>query len=401
MDDPLGVERLVIVGNGDPAHVGAHLRRAAEAQGFPTAFCDVREAYEAPRWIARANWWLRGRRPSRLRRFSQRVLETCRAFRPTRVICTGIAPVDRSTLHALGTLGIDRVCYLTDDPWNPAHRPRWFLGTLSAYDRVFSTRRAALDDLRRAGCTRSAYLPFGFAPDVHFPDPPRTPEDRARFAADVVFAGGADADRVPYVAALVRAGFHVALYGAYWESYLETRSHTRGHADWTTLRKALGGAKVALCLVRRANRDGHVMRTFEVAATGACMLTEDTEEHRELLGKDGDTTVYFRSAAEMIDKLRWLLADDGLRARLASALHRRVVDGRNTYGDRLRAMLEPVTVSTVNPEATPTSRSTVSPSPRIWRARSWRGGTTSTCLRAVLGERRFDSAISPRASGAS
>jgi hypothetical protein len=351
MGDRVGVERLVIVGNGDPVHVGAHLRRAAEAQGLPTAFCDVREAYEAPRWLARANWWLRGRRPSRLHWFSQRVLETCRAFRPTRVICTGIAPVDRSTLDALGALGIDRVSYLTDDPWNPVHRAPWFLGALPAYDRVFSTRRAVLDDLRRAGCPRSAYLPFGFAPEVHFPDPPGTPEDRARFAADVVFAGGADADRVPFLAALGRAGFRLALYGGYWEIHPETRSHALGHADWATLRKALGGAKVALCLVRRANRDGHAMRTFEVAATGACMLTEDTEEHRELLGADGVTTVYFRSAAELVDKLRWLLVEEGLRGRLASALHRRVVDGHHTYGDRLRAMLEPVTVSSVSPAA--------------------------------------------------
>jgi hypothetical protein len=331
--------RLVIVGNGDPVHVGAHLRRAGAALGLDVTLCDVREAYGESRWLAGASWWLRGRRPGRLRWFGERVVETCRRVRPEVLVATGIAPLDRAALDALGALGIARVNYLTDDPWNPCHRAPWFLRALPAYEHVFSTRRTVLDELRAAGCARVSHLPFAYAPDVHFPEPPRTPAERARFGADVVFAGGADRDRVPYVDALLRAGFHVALYGGYWERFPATRPHARGHADWATLRRALGGARVALCLVRRANRDGHAMRTFEVAATGACMLTEDTEEHRELLGADGTTTTYFRSADEMVEKARRLVAADAERARLGAALHRLVTAGGHTYADRLRTML--------------------------------------------------------------
>jgi hypothetical protein len=345
------IARLVIVGNGDPVHVGAHLRRAGASLGLDVTFCDVREAYGESRWLARASWWLRGRRPARLRWFGERVVETCRRVRPDVLVATGIAPLDRAALGAVGTLAVRRVNYLTDDPWNPCHHAPWFLRALPAYDRVFSTRRAVLDDLRAAGCAGVTYLPFAYAPDVHFPDPPRTPAERARFAADVVFAGGADRDRVPYVDALLRAGLDVALYGGYWERFPATRPHARGHADWATLRRALGEARVALCLVRRANRDGHAMRTFEVAATGACMLTEDTAEHRELLGADGATTTYFRSVDEMVEKARRLVATDAERARLGAALYRLVTTGGHTYADRLRTMLTPAALPAVPAQA--------------------------------------------------
>jgi spore maturation protein CgeB len=173
---------------------------------------------------------------------------------------------------------------------------------------------------------------------VHFPQPPAGP-DAARFAADVVFVGGADRDRVPVMSALSRAGFRLALWGGYWQRHRETRPHARGHADPPTVRQAIAGARVGLCLVRRANRDGHAMRSYEVPAMGGCMLVEDTDEHRAIFGEDGQAVVYFQSLESIIDRLRWLLAHDAERQRLAMAAHRLIVDGHNTYGDRLRVML--------------------------------------------------------------
>jgi len=130
------------------------------------------------------------------------------------------------------------------------------------------------------------------------------PEEEAGLASDVIFVGGADRDRVPLVAALIATGLRVALYGGYWNRYAPTREHHRGHADPRTIRQATAAAKIALCLVRRANRDGHVMRSFEIPAIGACMLVEETEEHREIFSIEGETVVYFRSIPEMIDKAR-------------------------------------------------------------------------------------------------
>jgi spore maturation protein CgeB len=145
---------------------------------------------------------------------------------------------------------------------------------------------------------------------------------------------------VPFIAALGQLGIDVAVYGDYWSRFPETRGCHRGYGDITTLRKATSEAKVNLCLVRRANRDGQVMRTYEAAAIGACMLVEDTSEHRELFGADGETVVYFRTIDEMVHQLKCLLDAPDERQRLRHAVQRRVVDGGHTYDDRLQSMLQ-------------------------------------------------------------
>ena len=72
--------------------------------------------------MAKFNWWLRDRRPSRLRDFGSRVVEACRAFRPAWMLSIGITPLERAALEEVGRCGVLRMNYLTDDPWNPAHR---------------------------------------------------------------------------------------------------------------------------------------------------------------------------------------------------------------------------------------------------------------------------------------
>lgn len=344
-----GGPRLLIVGNPHPIHLGAHLLQAAETLGVPAAIADVTAAFAGPR-LLRALGWRLGRRPPRIAAFSRSVVERCRELRPSAVLATGLAPISREDLEQIGRLGVTRINYLTDDPWNPAHRAPWFLRALPAYDLVCSPRRANLAELGQAGCRRVEYLPFGYSPAVHFAER-LTVAERERLRCDLLFAGGADADRVPVATALIKAGFDVALYGGYWDRYPATRPYDRGHADMATLRRAVAGAAVTLCLVRRANRDGHVMRTFEVPAMGGCMLAEDTAEHRVILGEDGETVRYFRDEAGMVAVLRELLARPAERERLARTAHSRITTGGHSYTDRLAAALRAAGVAVAHEPA--------------------------------------------------
>jgi spore maturation protein CgeB len=185
-----------------------------------------------------------------------------------------------------------------------------------------------------------SYLPFAYAPELHYPEPPDTAAELDRFACDLVFVGGADVDRVPFLGAVIRSGLDVRLYGHYWDRFPTTRAYALGPADPGTVRRAVGAGRVALCLVRRANRDGHAMRSFEVPAIGACMLVEETDEHLELFGPSGEAVVTFRTAGEMIERLDWLLTHESERRRLASTAHSMITRGHHTYADRLAAMLE-------------------------------------------------------------
>lgn len=329
--------KLLIVGYRGGTHVGASLERAASRMGLDYCFLDPRPFTEAPRWVRAFHWKLRDRRAPGMRRFETEFVRRCRASRPEVVVATGTVPLGAGCLEEAAPRCGRIVNFVTDDPWNPSHRSSWFLSALSRYSEIYTPRRSNVPDLEALGCRRIVYLPFGYDPDLFYPEPPES-DERTGYEADVFFAGGADAERRPILSAIVDAGFRVALYGDYWEKIRELARYARGAGDPSRLRRSIAAAKVCLCLVRRANRDGHSMRSFEVPAAGGCLLTEDTDEHREIFGQEGACTLYFRSTEEMLAKLRRLTADEPLRRRLAAAAHRRIVDGPNTYEARLSVM---------------------------------------------------------------
>ena len=122
------------------------------------------------------------------------------------MLTTGIAQVSS---EALDEIRLPRSNFLSDEPWNRAHRAPWFLRAVPRYDRVFSPRRATIADLRALGCADVRYLPCAYSPEIHFPEASPASLD----GHDVVFIGGGDADRRPPVNALIDAGIEVALYG--------------------------------------------------------------------------------------------------------------------------------------------------------------------------------------------
>jgi spore maturation protein CgeB len=330
--------RLLIVGNRGGTNIGECFERAALAAGHEVRLIEARLAMKAPPWLRQLNWHLCGHRPTRLNRFSVGVLTACRDWKADAILTTGLAPLNSYALAGMRAAGAVTANYLTDDPWNPAHRAPWFMRALPQYSVVFSPRRANLPDLQAIGPATVHYLPFAYDPALHFVEDP--PADAADYQSDVLFVGGADRDRLPHCRALAAAGLELAVYGDYWDRYPETKRFFRGYADTRTLRMATRGARVCLCLVRKANRDGHTMRTFEAAAMGGCLLVEDTQEHREIFGRDGDAVVYFRSIRELVERAKSLLQHDADRYRLMSTSRARVTQGGNTYADRLQTIIE-------------------------------------------------------------
>jgi len=332
--------RVLIVGREGGSHIGGSLVRACDdpAGSLVAGFVDVESASSRSRlWSRISHHVLRNPHPNAAK-FNDLLLGRCGEFRPDIVFSVGMCPISTRTLDECRMRGAATAVFLTDDPWNPVfHDPR-FLSTLVHYDAVFSPRRANIEQLQDRGCRSVHYLPFGYDADL-FHAGSFGEEEIRRHGSEVMFAGGGDPDRLPYISALLEAGIDVGLYGGYWDRFAQTKAVTRGVADLDTLRAAIQGAKVALCLVRRANRDGHVMRTFEVPAVGACMVTEDTSEHREIFGDDGRNVVYFKTIPEMVERCRWLLTRPDEILRLRTAVHRLIVDGGNTYRDRLRQIV--------------------------------------------------------------
>jgi len=94
------IDRLLIVGNADEVHVGAHFLKAARQLAIAVQFRDSSAAFGTSTWRQRVDWWARGRRPSRLREFSAEVVRDVDQFRPSHLLTTGIAPLDGEAMAA-------------------------------------------------------------------------------------------------------------------------------------------------------------------------------------------------------------------------------------------------------------------------------------------------------------
>lgn len=319
--------KILLVGNPGGTNVADSLLAAARELGHQASLVPATDAFRTSQLRRRISWHLLGHKPPRLDEFSRRVQESAEAFAPDVLIATGLAPINESALRALA--GIPRFVFLTDDPWNPDFAAKWFFAALPHYDVAFTPRRANLQQLADAGCAAVQLLRFGYDPRHFFADP--RPKD-----TDVFFAGGADAERIRLLQPLLNGEFKAQLAGDFWRDTDSTRPFAAGHLGPDELRRATAAAHVNICMVRAQNRDGHVMRSFEIAAVGATMLVQDTEDHRELFGDD---VVYFNTPRGLEARFRSLMADPELRASLAERVHRRITGGGHTYRDRLAQML--------------------------------------------------------------
>jgi spore maturation protein CgeB len=332
--------RVLLVANGLSHHVGAFFRRALEQLGHEYSFVDEQKYFGGVSFLHKFAFRALGRRPLAYWTFNRALLSETRRFRPQVVLAVKGAYIAPSVLGTIRTEnGASLVNFATDDPFNSVNSTRDILKGFAFFDIYATPRRSNIPDLQQAGCHKVIYLPFGYDPAVHFPECPANGDEAMIWCSDMVFAGGADDDRLPYLEALAaQPNLDLHLYGGYWNRNHQLRSHWRGFAVERDYRLALGGSKIALCLVRRANRDGHVMRTFEIPACGVFMLAERTGEHLEFF-EEGKEMACFSSPQELVDKACYYLAHTDERQRIAEAGYRRVIRNRHTYQDRLVELL--------------------------------------------------------------
>lgn len=208
---------LLIVGLTGGTHIGASLARAAVRQGVQCTFFDAAEAYHGPRLLQSIAWRF-AHRPLRLNRFAGRIVASCLQgpAKDRILIATGTAPLTAAALVRLKAAGTFCINYSTDDPWNENHRAKWYLRALRHYNVVFTPRRANISDFRELGCSDVRYLPFAYDDELFGPV---ASSGAGPSSHDILFVGGADRDRVGFMATLMRCGLRPALVGGYWSRF--------------------------------------------------------------------------------------------------------------------------------------------------------------------------------------
>lgn len=329
------MKEIVILANFLDGHVGRHLETAAQSIGVTASCVDSRTMYGSG-LVQKFSWHFFARKPLHISRVLVSLAsEFSDGFRQ-HLLVVGLVPLPSYNIEDYRKKGVRSGIFLTDDPFNPAHRSSRMVGTLPAYDVVFTPRRSIIPQLAGIGVKRIEWLPFAIDPATHVA---RIDDETTEAAVDVMFVGGADPDRVPFAVALVEAGFSLALYGGYWSKFPLLRPHARGIRSASDIRCAARSARMQVVLVRRANRDGHVMRSYEAAASRSCLIVEDTREHRDLFGVDGDCVAYFTSPEDLVRRVQVLASNEAARTAMADRAFAKIVsEGSSTYANRLRTV---------------------------------------------------------------
>lgn len=337
--------KILLIGMEEAPELGGVFRAALESLGHSVRLVDESLAYS---WLdARPTrslvWRLRRRVPAGASYFRRTVLQRARDFFPDIVLVLKGAYLDAETLHELKrTTSALLINFSTDDPFNDAPSTPCIRPCLPFWD-VYATPRAhTITELRQHCKGEIVYLPFAYDPDSHFPERSITREEERAFGSDLAFIGVCDSDRVNTLKFLAnQSGLVVGFYGGgrRYQLIKNLRRNHRGFAVGRDYRLALACSKIALSLNRKANRDTHVMRTFEIPACGAFLLAERTDEQRGMFIED-EEAVFFNGTDELLEKITFYLRHPEARQKIANAGHRRVTSGKNTYRDRVFYLLK-------------------------------------------------------------
>lgn len=344
--------KILVVGDG---HSEIHEVAVAEAfrkLGHQVEVFYWNEYFSANNIIVRK--WLRAQNKfifgPTIAKINRDLVERAFQFKPDMIFVylgTHVMPTTISKLKAeIPSCKI--IGYCNDDPFASGHPPwlwRHFMRGVPEYDLVLAYRHHNLEDFRRAGARRVKLLRSWFIPGLNYPVE-LSDKDRSHYECDVVFVGHYEPDqRVALLESIVRRGWRLRLFGPGYDWDPVIRRSTE-LADQVPVRlvwgddysRALCGARIALCLFSKLNRDTYTRRCFEIPATRTLMLSEYTDDVASLFG-EGQEADFFRTPEEMITKIECYLADEPRRRAVAEAGLKRVHEDGHDVVSRMKQVL--------------------------------------------------------------
>jgi len=238
------------------------------------------------------------------------------------------------------------ICYHIDDPFGSRDRRKWDLLKQAVYlhDLTVVVREENVGEAWRLGAGQVHRVYRSYDPVAHAPL--RLTEDELRgWTSEVLFVGTWMPERGPFMARLLDLGLPLAIWGDLWTKAAEwpkIRACWRGPAIYgADYVKAIQGAKLALGLLSKGNRDLHTQRSAEVPYIGgAAFVAERTVEHEQMY-RDGVEVALWSSPEECAGRCLGLLRDEPRRLQMVAAARERVLALRLSNDAILRAILAP------------------------------------------------------------
>lgn len=259
------------------------------------------------------------------------------------------------TIERIKNRGVFTVSYNNDDPFSERQNPflwRHFIKGLKLCDLALAYRKHNISEFLNAGAPKCELFRSCFIPEQN-KRLVLSSEEVSKWGSDIVFAGHYENDgRIKLIEALASGPWNFKLFGPEW-NVPASKSHVLKNrvpirpVRGTDYNRALSGAKIAVCILSKLNRDTYTRRCFEIPAVGTMLMCEYTEDLASLF-KEDEEVVFFRSAEELIEKIKYYLAHDDKRRAIAEAGHFRVLKDGHDINSRAKQLIQ--LINSVLPE---------------------------------------------------
>jgi spore maturation protein CgeB len=283
--------------------------------------------------------------PSDRHRINKSLVEAAIEFCPEVVFIDSVRVVRPATLKRIRqSCEASLVFYSCDDITARHNSSRQLEACDQEWDIFFTTKSFNVAELEARGVRRPVLVGNSFDPKVHRPwTSEEIGDEFERY--DAVFIGTCENARRQSLNKIAEAGASVVLYGDGWaQAKLHPRVTLRPSVYGRGYSRALHTGKLALCFLRKLNRDVVTTRSVELPGAARPMVAEKTREHDELF-EDGRDYISFRNDTELTERVVALLADDEARKTLAKAGRDRCIRSGYSTVDRASEMIKVMTTA--------------------------------------------------------
>ena len=235
--------------------------------------------------------------------------------------------------RTLARIKATKVHYHPDDSSNKLNRTSIFEKSEIAYDLHFTSKKHNIREIESRTGKKVYFVWYAFDTDWHFRAGPLDFQN-PRFA--VGFIGHMRKDRIDLLSNIAQhLGTKLAIAGINWNRIpiLRNKATLLPAAFGRNFSEFIAQAPVQLGLLNSDNRDQHTARSFEVPAAGGLLVAEDTPDHREIFGTDGNV-LFFKDEKDLLNKLEWVKNHPNEASEIAENGFKHITMNGNSWQDR-------------------------------------------------------------------
>jgi spore maturation protein CgeB len=209
------------------------------------------------------------------------------------------------------------------------------------YQLIFSVDIPAYRKIENfhTGFAKIIYLDKSYSSYVHRP----LSTKRCTFKYNVIFIGTYEKERMDFMNFLAENGIQIDIFGGRWDRLKNKEIHKNLSIHYRELTgsayvNAIFYSKITLGFLRKLNEDTQTSRSFEIPACGGFMMMERTAEHLRLFD-EGLEAEFFDSKEELLEKIKYYLANTKIREKIALNGRRRCMKSPYSFQDRVTRIL--------------------------------------------------------------